>query len=69
MIMLDHKPRYTVQMRLDGKTLRVAQMKDIANRNLNEEQKRDLEEALNKALNRRSDELTPEPEAVGGVEG
>ena len=64
MVMLDHKPRYTVQMKLSGTTLHVSQMKDIANRNLDATQKRELEEALNKALNRRTEELEP----TGGVE-
>ena len=57
MIMLDNKPRFTAQLNLKGTTLEVSQIKDIANRNLNAEQKKEIETALSLALEQRSEEL------------
>ena len=58
MIMLDHKPRYTVQLKLRGNSLDVVQIKDIGNRNLTDDEKAGVESALTTALNSRTDELT-----------
>ena len=57
MIMLDNKPRFTAQLNLRGVTLDVSQIKDIANRNLNDAQKKEIEIALSQALEQRSQEL------------
>ena len=58
MIMLDHKPRYTVQLKLHGDSLEVMQIKDIGNRNLTDTEKAGVESALTTALNSRNDELS-----------
>ena len=67
MIMVDNKPRYTVQMTLSADTLKVSQIKDVGNRTLSTDEKTVVETALTKALTARAKDLAdalPEPEPV-----
>ena len=57
MIMLDNKPRYTVQLKLRGQSLDVVQIKDIGNRQLSQDEQDKVEAAIGTALLTREQEL------------
>jgi hypothetical protein len=58
MIMLDNKPRFTAQLKLQAGILKVVQIKDVSNKTLNIEQKTLVEFCLGEALNALSESLT-----------
>ena len=57
MIMIDNKPRYTAQIKLESAQLIVDELKDVGNRNLNDDEKSKTQAALQEALTKRTTEL------------
>ena len=54
--MVDHKPRYTIQLKLSDGTLVVDQIADIGNRRLSDEEKDFVEKSIAVALQRTAEE-------------
>ena len=60
--MVDHKPRFTIQLKLSDGTLLVDQIADIANKRLNDEEKQFVEHGIGRALQLITTQLQPEGE-------
>ena len=56
--MIDGKPRYTVQLYVDNGIMNVAQMTDLSNKRLNDEQRAELEDTFKLALQQRASQLS-----------
>ena len=60
MVMLDNKPRYTIQLKLRSNSLDVVQIKDIGNRSLSQDEQDRVEAAVGSAILMREEELKAE---------
>jgi hypothetical protein len=56
--MIDGKPRYTIQLNVDNGVMNVAQMTDLSNSRLSDEQRGQLEDKFKLALQEREKQLT-----------
>ena len=61
--MVDHKPRFTIQLKLSDGTLLVDQIADIANKRLKDEEKQFVEHGIGRALQLITTQLQPEEES------
>ena len=57
LVMIDNKPRYTVQLTVDNGVMRVDQIADIGNRRLNDQERSTIEDAFKDALQQRESQL------------
>lgn len=58
LVMIDNKPRYTVQLTVDNGVMRVDQIADIGNRRLNDQERSTIEDAFKDALQQRESQLS-----------
>ena len=55
--MIDGKPRYTIQFTVDNGSMNPVQIADLSNKRLNDEQRAELEDTFNLALQQRNSQL------------
>lgn len=56
--MLDGKPRYTIQLKIDNGIMHVVQIADVANKRLDDQQRSQVESAFGNALQQRESQLS-----------
>jgi hypothetical protein len=55
--MLEGKPRYTIQLKIDNGMMHVVQIADVANKRLDDQQRSQVEQAFSAALQTREKQL------------
>jgi hypothetical protein len=55
--MMENKPRYTIQLRVDNGIMHVSQIADVANGRLSAEERAEVEDAFQLALREREAQL------------
>ena len=56
--MIDGKPRYTVQLKVDNGMMHVSQIADVANKRLDDQERSAVEQAFSAALQQRESQLS-----------